>query len=433
MSNCKKSVSVGIKVNLPARLLKVGESFIDALEHIDALYQIQTLGELTLLLEKRVWREMVKELESVSPTLFSKSERDELIHQLKVLSEGIFDLYPVSVGQGGVRRVELIVGKVFSGESAHSSYYSGACGKLNLDYSNTIELYDGYLDRFREALPVSERFKGDPVAGNVPEMRCMDVFSLAGALNAKHKPICIFYSGGSREGLSSLSHLTVFINLYTARFRELTWKIAEGYLLGSEILRGLSDDDVAKILLVWLRGHDVGHFMGVDKLSDGMSEFDRDYMCLHEFKSDLIALNNLKYLPNDVLSEDLIRKVYLVSIAEMFRYIRRGNIYGHPDSASAYLAYLYLQDRGAIGFHSCNGKFEVYFDTLESSVTELTGEVLRVFAQGDVERARGIVNRWGGLNGDGENGLPHNCPDELLCVVMDESIPRYIEYDFELS
>jgi hypothetical protein len=89
-------------------------------------------------------------------------------------------------------------------------------------------------------------------------------------------------------------------------------------------IENLDDNGIARLLLLWLRGHDTGHFYGVDSLSRRMPELDKIYLILHELKSDLVALYNLRYLADDLLKDDLFIKAYITSIAEMFRYIRRG-------------------------------------------------------------------------------------------------------------
>jgi hypothetical protein len=156
-----------------------------------------------------------------------------------------------------------------------------------------------------------------------------------------------------------------------------------------------------------------------------MSELDRPYLILHELKSDILSLYNMRFLADDLLKGDLLIEAYTVSIAEMFRYIRRGRFWNYPDTASAFLTYSYLRDSGSISFDGLTEKFHVDYDRLETDIENLAKEVVDIFALGDVAEADRLLNRWGDLR---ELGL-HDLPDELK-VLDDTSIPHYIDFNF---
>jgi hypothetical protein len=207
--------------------------------------------------------------------------------------------------------------------------------------------------------------------------------------------------------------------------------IAERYLLGSEIIVKLSDTEISKLLLVWLRGHDVGHFIGEDNLGDTMSEFDTDYMILHELKSDMIALYSFGLFSNDLLNNGLLEKIYYLSVAEMLRYIRRGNILMHPDSASAYLAWRYFERSGAIKYDPGYEKFKIDLALFEDAVSEFTEELLSIFSEGDAERARKLVKCFGSLETTNKTDLsPRDSSENLREVINDTEIAHYIDYNF---
>ncbi len=423
-------MNVDIRVPIPADLAGTAESFIDALGCIDRLYGMQLSGEITALRENRLWRELTAKLGEGGSQL-SGPGREGYEAGIRALERGIFDLYPLTAGlEGGGGEIELVIGKVFSTEGGGESCYAGAAGVLNRGYGDVIGEYDGHLALFAEKLPFPAGSKKKSAENSFPEIRCMDVFSLAGGLNLPYKPICVFYSGKSRENLSSLSRMTVFINLYTERFRAITEKIALSYISGTESLEGLSYDDTARLLLIWLRGHDVGHFMGADRLGKAMREMDRDYMILHELKSDMIALYNMRHLTDGLLREGMLERAYLLSVAEMFRYMRRGGFYSHPDTGSAYLAYRFFSDAGAIIFDEGEGKFSIDFKRFEDAVEECTAWMIKLFSEGDISRARGFVNSWGWLAAAEKDGLPRGIPDELRGVITDTEIPHYIDYNF---
>jgi hypothetical protein len=325
----------------------------------------------------------------------------------------------------GKECIDLILGKIFSLDKNNRGCYAGAIGSVNNSFDGFIEAYDNKLDLFQQSLPRSGKHEGFSIKEKAPVIRCIDVFSLAGELNIRHKPICVFFSGGNPENLSTLSRMTVFINLYTQRFELISKEIAKRYLGNYAIIDDLDDEKIGRLLLLWLRGHDLGHFYGEDLLQSRMSELDKSYLILHELKSDILSLYNMRFLADDLLKGDLLIKAYTVSIAEMFRYIRRGRFWNYPDTASAFLVYCYLRDSGSISFDKPSEKFHVDYDRLEVDIQDLAKVVLEIFARGDVRGADELLSRWGDMRELGSHYLPGE-----LKILNDTSIPHYIDFNF---
>lgn len=433
MAETRKTLTEDVRVKLPLNLKGAADVFKETLGLVEGMYKRQLSRELTLSLEKKLWSEVAENLKKGAAGLTGEA-RSKYEAGAGSLGRGIFDLFPLDARNGdGKEGVQLIIGKVFSPEGDGESYYSGAAGAENRGYDRLILEYDDNMGLFTEALMVSRGYKGKVFQGDLPHIKCLDVFSLAGGLNARHKPICVFFSGGTKENVSSLSHMTVFINLYAARFKALTEKIALRYLAGAEALAELSFEEAARLLLIWLRGHDAGHFIGADRLGRVMSEFDSNYMVLHELKSDMIALYNMKHLSGGLLKGGLLHKAYLLTVAEMLRYMRREGFVKHPDTGSAYLAYRHFRDKGAIRHDPWGGKFIVDVDRLESVVDEFAWDLVRLFADGNETRARGFVNSWGWLGVEDTDNLPRGCPEELRKMIADPELPHEVDYNFVTS
>jgi len=425
MQNNTMTVHEDINVRIPRGMSSLVLGFQSALERIDTLYKLQSESPLSAFEERKIWVEIPKLLLESTSDL---SHGQEAIFHNRVLGmkKGIFDLYPITVYSPDKSLMEFVIGKVFLSDSQKQGSYSGAAGIITRRYDETIRIYDSNLERIANTLLVTGDVKVEPVGEKVPDIRCMEVFSLKGGLNLSHKPICVFYSGGEKENLSALSHMTVFINLYVARYKAVTERIAHKYMEDYSLVECLTDDEIAKILLIWLRGHDVGHFTGPDNLSSGMSEFDMDYMILHELKADMTALYSMRCLSEELLAGDGLRKAYTLSIAEMFRYIRRGGFYTHPDTGSALLAFFYFLESGAISLDRNSGKFVIDFDRLELVVEDITKELLKIFTDGNVKKAKEFTAQWGDTASMESGGLT----PELRAVYQDNLIPRLIEYNF---
>jgi hypothetical protein len=421
---CRRSAVLDVIVNFDEELRETIRSFLQALECVEALYHMQNTDENSPGLEDNLFQKIIETLKR-GVLYLSAEEKLDLERKVDRVAQGIRDLYPITLKHKGEDYIDLIIGKIFSSDKSNRACYSGAIGVINKSFDNLIASYDEKLDFFLERLPISEEYRGFSVKGNAPLMRCIDVFSLAGELNVRHKPICVFFSGGGYENLSTLSMMTVFINVYVRRFQLISKEIARKYVENYLVIEDLDYETIAKLLLLWLRGHDIGHFYGVDSLKKRMYELDKNYLILHELKSDAVALYNLRYIANDLLKNDLLIKAYTVAVSEMFRYIRRGKFYNYPDTASAFLAYMYFKEMGSIEFDARAKKFKVKFDKLEADIKDLNTNLLRIFAEGDVRKAKELVNRWGDIKELGHYSLP----DELG-VLEDTDIPHYIDLNF---
>lgn len=430
MPDTDKSSSLEMPVAIPEALSGVAELYTEALRVLEEMYEAQLSGNMTLSLEKSKWQEIVGGLVQGEAWLLDDGAKGTYRVGVQELTKGIYDLYPLCA-RDGRDELELVLGKVFAPAGQEETSYAGVAGVANWSYGPMIAEYDKHARGLAEELLKSCGYKVFTLPKSFPEVRCLDVFLLSGALNLTHKPISVFYSGGSKENVSSLSHMTVFINLYAARWKAITERLASKYITGAGALESLTGDEAARLLLLWLRGHDIGHFVGADRLSKSMSEQDRDYMILHELKSDMIALYNLKRLAGVIFPEENLKTVYLAAVAEMLRYIRRGGCVQHPDTGSAYLAYRHMSDMGAIRPEPWEGKFLVDVERFGQVVEEFTVSLVKLFAEGNSTQARGFVNSWGWLGVEEDDGLPRGCPDELRRMIADDSIPHYLDYDFK--
>jgi len=424
MEKYKKTAVVDIDLEIDESLKETVHCFLEALEYVEVLYHLQNSSDFSQALENSFFQKIMNALRKGSQYLCGEQKYD-LEERLSLMSKGAYDLFPITLKHCGEDYMDLITGKIFSLDVENRRRYSGAVGLVNKSFDNIIQVYDSKLDLFAERLPFSVSNKNSTIRESAPVMRCIDVFSLAGELNIRHKPICVFFSGGAVENLSSLSKLTVFINLYVLRFRFISKEIARAYMLDYPLIENIDRPHIAKILLIWLRGHDLGHFYGDDSLKRSMSEFDKDYLILHELKSDMVSLYNLRQLQSDLLSGHHLVAAYVVFIAEMFRYIRRGRFHNYPDTASAFLMYCHLREDGVITFDSRKKKFKLHFDKLESGIENLAGELFQIFAEGNVSRARELVNRWGKMQELGQVNLPGE-----LAVLEDTEVPYFIDFNF---
>jgi hypothetical protein len=420
----RRSAIFDVVVNFDEGLREPVRSFLKALEYAEALYHLKNTEEGSSILENNLFGKIIETLKRGAVYL-SAEEKLDLERKIDRAAQGIYDLCSITLRYRGEDYIDLTIGKIFSPDKNNRRCYCGAVGVINKSFDALIESYDEKLDSFPQKFPIHEEYKSYRIREKAPVMRCVDVISLAGELNIRHKPICVFFSGGGYENLSTLPRMTVFINLYVSRFELISKEIGIKYIEDYSAIKNLDYGTIAKLLLLWLRGHDLGHFYGIDSLEKKMSVLDKTYLILHELKSDAVALYNLRYLTDDLLKDNLHIKAYIVAISELFRYIRRGKFYSYPDTASAFLAYMYFKESGSIEFDAGLEKFKINFNKLEFDIEKLTADLLRIFAEGDVKEAKEFVNHWGDIRELGQ----YDFPDELK-LLEDTNIPYYIDLNF---
>ena len=424
MNSIKKTAVFDISLEIDEVSKAPIRHFLQVLCLTEAMHYLQLAGGLSARLENEIFQQMMDLLRRGGENL-REIDRADYLGRVEYISRGIYDLCSLTLDRGREEYINLILGKIFSYEKDDLRLYSGAVGVANNVYNDLIKKYD---DKFRLCLK-EPHFKnlnnGLPDEFEFPDMKCIDVFGLAGGLNQSHKPICVFFSGGDSANTSALTKLIVFINLYILRFQCITMAIAKKLLGGYSLIEGLKYKQVGELLLIWLRGHDLGHFCGEDNLGKVMTQHDREYLILHELKSDLISLNVMRYLTDSLLEGDSLSKAYLVSLAEMLRYMRRGRFYTYPDSASAFLAYSYFKEHDSIVFNAEANKFEIDRKKLETDIEEMMFTLLELFAEGNAPRAREFIHQWGEPSELGRRKLP----DELATLEADD-IPHYIDINF---
>lgn len=250
----------------------------------------------------------------------------------------------------------------------------------------------------------------------------MDVFMLGGELNRKNKPISVFFSGIKPHAPEAMSKVALFTNIYFERFRMISVPLGMKFIRGFDRLYEESADLAEKMLLFWLRGHDLGHMVGEDNLGVEMKDKRFIYYSLHELKSDMISLYLLSSfgLTLSGRNTDEDRIIYNYFIAEALRYIRRGKPELFPDTSSAFLAVNYLMDSGAIYFDVRERCFEIYAEKCYEAVIKLCDQLVKIFRTAARSEALNLYNEF-----------THNIPGNLLAITTDSNIPFYIDLEYQ--
>lgn len=194
---------------------------------------------------------------------------------------------------------------------------------------------------------------GDVRFWHLPAFVVTDLVACGGEANTFPKHFAFFLpedAGVPEDGFGTKT--VVFANVYEAQFSGIAAPVAARVL---DPWRPVVGDAALRTLLVWFRGHDVGHFLGphagqVDYLKD----VGRARGALQEAFADvtgyLLASNPGVLARAGVDSADMAT----VFLAEMLRYFRRGWQW-FPDSCAARVELTYLVEGGWLRVDAADG------------------------------------------------------------------------------
>ena len=362
-----------IDVNLKKHLFKI-------LHVVDSLYSLQKSDANLHGLENYLYKEIISLLKNCTEFLPAESSA-KLKAQIKSIEKGIYDIEPIELVTSDKNSVYLMLGKIISSEDS-KKYYSAVVGIEDERFYRLIEDYKKEIQVNCGKLPLINKSEIDNIASLNNSFKCINAIKLSGYINKKHIPFSLFFSGAGRQDLSSLSNTVLFTNIYIQRFTIISESVGRQLIHPESVIEQSDSDFVGQILVLWLWGHDVGHFLTQDNLKFNISDKNKYmYEVVHELRSDIFSLYLLKQLCGGFLNikRDL---VYQVFVMEMFRYIRRGDFNNQPDSVSAYLIYRYMQYKNVLTVELVSNSIVLNYAKFGKVIDELLIVALDLFKSG---------------------------------------------------
>lgn len=424
MFDNKQSSEVEFNYDLDDFNQKLLDSVTKTLDYIDQLTQRGGQDPLIINVENDYYEKIISTLKEGISELGEK-EKKRLNRKLDDMTGGIYDLDSVNFTSP---ESSLIIGKIFSAQRSYQKRYCAAFGLVNREANGMLEEYDKIAEEVYKEFPFIPENKKESFDENKANIRCIDVLRFAGDFNLIYKPISLFYTGTKSRELPVQSKVALFTNIYTKRYEHVSEQLGRNFIYDFYSSDDVSREEINKILVYWLRGHDLGHFFGRDvlgkNLKDILSKTKEDnrrvYYLLHELKSDIISLYIFKNRLNKLLGDVDLKNVYLVFISELFRYIRRGHLLHYADGGSAYLAYKYFLKSGAIK-QNYNNKIDLVPEKLSADIDTLCEELIDIFEEGSSVRAVEFVKNLVKF----EDIITKDLPEDLE-FLEDRSIPYSI-------
>ncbi len=285
----------------------------------------------------------------------------------------------------------LLCGPLSTWNGKSKNYLHGVLASVPVKNLNAlIARADSFLAanlRYLQELPGLSALE----LGYVPLFVVTDLIACGGEANTYPKQFAYFLP--EDEGVKGAASMksVVYSNLYQTRFHQVSLPLAEGTLLPLQ-LNGLTPYRFLRDLLLWFRGHDIGHSFRLPETNYGrlQSVGLENMWMLQEAIADVMGylmVTGGPWLEAFQLDRAECSAVFL---AELLRYIRRGPSW-FPDSGAGFMELSYLLSNGYVSLVADGEHLHWTPDLLYDGMVTLAGELVNVVLGENVERATALL------------------------------------------
>lgn len=231
----------------------------------------------------------------------------------------------------------------------------------------------------------------DVTIDNLPAFHVVDVVACGGEANTYAKQFAYFLPEDEGVRDATTKATLVFGNVYATRFFWVSLPLWRA-LAGGQDAR-LDGERCTQLLLLWFRGHDLGHFL---RLRDGTQRYrpvlNRDITnMLHEAVADVLGYLALTTGPWQRQFDVGLHESAVTFLAESLRYLRRGAAW-FPDSAAAFFELSFLSSRGALAVSRDAGHLACDPEALHDGMIELGRQLVDCLLDNNVILGRRLVS-----------------------------------------
>ena len=227
--------------------------------------------------------------------------------------------------------------------------------------------------------------------GYVPPFVVTDLIACGGEANTYPKQFAYFLP--EDEGVKGAASMksVVYANLYQTRFHRVSLPLAEETLVPFQ-LNGLTPYRSLRDLLLWFRGHDIGHSFRLPETNYGrlQSVGLENMWMLQEAIADVMGYLMVASGPWWHAFQLDRAECSAVFLAELLRYIRRGPAW-FPDSGAGFMELSYLLSHGSVSLVADGEQLLWNPDRLYDGMVALAGELVNVVLRADAERATALL------------------------------------------
>ena len=263
------------------------------------------------------------------------------------------------------------------------------------DDSSTAKLafFSAHLQEIENALPINPRYR-NPKLGALSPIRVVDEVATGGGAREAVQTAAFNLPNDERVTAEKGSKRVMLKNVQEAKFMTILKPISRIAIDPTQQSFVAFDPFFTHIL-----AHELMHGLGPHTIMPGGKQTTvRQAMqelssAIEEAKADVSALFALQYLiDHGFIPKSMEKQMYITYLAGIFRSVRFGIHEAHGQGMAMQLNY--LMDEGAIVYNEATGLFSADIEKFKAGTTRLTGEIMTIQAEGNYERAKGLLDRY---------------------------------------
>ena len=262
--------------------------------------------------------------------------------------------------------------------------YAGSILIKDKEASDKFTRYKDLLPRFQKSLPLPEQYKGKH-PGLESDIQVYDVFHFAG-LDACSIPVGVAWPDDEEVQLQKGTRSLLLRNVMRAKFDAIFMPIADLLVTTEQRQRVHFDGRLGFVML-----HELAHGLGVKYTSRG-HETVREALsdlnhAIEEGKADLVGL----FIANQLrgwgeLTDDELTDIYISSLVSLLY---------NCEARQSVMRMNFFKEMGAYSRDEKTGTYRVHVEKIPETVEQLTEELFRLQIDGDYEKAREFMEKYG--------------------------------------
>jgi hypothetical protein len=284
--------------------------------------------------------------------------------------------------------IETYLDRLYGYRAAYEAYVL----IKDLEWSNRLSRFAGFLPALQEGLPVPDEYKQESPGANA-DLNAYDVVYYAGHSNAGSKTIAINLPNDEQVQLDKGSRRLQLKNAMQAKYEKILEPIAD-VLIDESQRRHITFNAFFSNTMF----HEVAHGLGIKNTINGKGTVANALQDLassmEEGKADILGLYMITELHKaGELGDVDLRDFYVTFMTGIFRSVRFGAASAHGKANM--VRFNFFLDEGAFVRDAETGRYSVDFDRMATAITNLSRLLLTLQGDGDYEGAKELTESKG--------------------------------------
>jgi hypothetical protein len=284
--------------------------------------------------------------------------------------------------------IETYLDRLYGYRAAYEAYVL----IKDLEWSNRLSRFAGFLPALQEGLPVPDEYKQESPGANA-DLNAYDVVYYAGHSNAGSKTIAINLPNDEQVQLDKGSRRLQLKNAMQATYEKILEPIADVLIAEAQRKHITFNAFFSNTMF-----HEVAHGLGIKNTINGKGTVANALQDLassmEEGKADILGLYMITELHKaGELGDVDLRDFYVTFMTGIFRSVRFGAASAHGKANM--VRFNFFLDEGAFVRDAETGRYSVDFDRMATAITNLSRLLLTLQGDGDYEGAKELTESKG--------------------------------------